>query len=89
MIQTVTPSPTSGFRPRTWPGADGRVRANVYRCSTRVSLLHARPYTRPVDVDNTAVVIEHNLDVIKTADWLTDLSPEGGEAGGEIVGVAG
>ena len=33
------------------------------------------------------VVIEHNLDVIKTADWLIDLGPEGGEAGGEIIGV--
>ena len=34
---------------------------------------------------NTVVVIEHNLDVIKTADWVIDLGPEGGDAGGEIV----
>ena len=34
---------------------------------------------------NTLVVIEHNLDVIKTADWIIDLGPEGGEAGGEVV----
>jgi excinuclease ABC subunit A len=34
---------------------------------------------------NTLLVIEHNLDVIKTADWLIDLGPEGGEAGGHIV----
>jgi excinuclease ABC subunit A len=34
---------------------------------------------------NTLVVIEHNLDVIKTADWIIDLGPEGGEAGGKIV----
>jgi excinuclease ABC subunit A len=34
---------------------------------------------------NTLVVIEHNLDVIKTADWIIDLGPEGGDAGGKIV----
>ena len=38
-----------------------------------------------VDKGNTVVVIEHNLDVIKTADWIIDLGPEGGDAGGEIV----
>ncbi|MET0557958.1 MAG: excinuclease ABC subunit UvrA [Solirubrobacterales bacterium] len=40
---------------------------------------------RLVDAGNTVVVIEHNLDVIKTADWLVDLGPEGGDGGGEIV----
>ncbi|MEA2906783.1 MAG: excinuclease subunit, partial [Alphaproteobacteria bacterium] len=38
-----------------------------------------------VESGNTMVVIEHNLEVIKTADWLIDLGPEGGDAGGEIV----
>ncbi|MGZ5232506.1 MAG: excinuclease ABC subunit UvrA, partial [Burkholderiales bacterium] len=37
------------------------------------------------DHGNTVVVIEHNLDVIKTADWLIDLGPEGGAGGGRIV----
>jgi excinuclease ABC subunit A len=37
------------------------------------------------DAGNTVVVIEHNLDVIKTADYVIDLGPEGGDAGGEIV----
>jgi excinuclease ABC subunit A len=40
---------------------------------------------RLVDAGNTVLVIEHNLDVIKQADWLVDLGPEGGEAGGEII----
>jgi len=39
------------------------------------------------DHGNTMVVIEHNLDVIKTADWIIDLGPEGGDGGGEIVAV--
>src|SRR3984893_4237578 len=38
------------------------------------------------DEGNTIVVIEHNLDVIKTADWVVDLGPEGGSSGGEIIG---
>jgi excinuclease ABC subunit A len=40
---------------------------------------------RLVDKGNTVVVVEHNLDVIKTADWVIDLGPGGGEFGGEII----
>ena len=38
-----------------------------------------------MDTGNTIVIIEHNLDVIKTADWVIDLGPEGGDRGGEII----
>jgi excinuclease ABC subunit A len=37
------------------------------------------------DAGNTLIIIEHNLEVIKTADWILDLGPEGGSAGGQIV----
>jgi excinuclease ABC subunit A len=44
-----------------------------------------RVLDRLVEGGNTVVVIEHNLDVIKTADWVIDMGPEGGDAGGRVV----
>jgi excinuclease ABC subunit A len=40
---------------------------------------------RLVESGNTVLVIEHNLDVIKTADWIIDMGPEGGDGGGRII----
>lgn len=40
---------------------------------------------RLVDLGNTVIIIEHNLDVIASADWIVDLGPEGGEEGGRII----
>jgi len=40
---------------------------------------------RLVDTGNSVLIIEHNLDIIKVADWLIDLGPEGGDRGGELV----
>jgi excinuclease ABC subunit A len=46
-----------------------------------------RVLNRLIDQGNTAVIIEHNLDVIKTADWVIDIGPEGGDGGGKVVAI--
>jgi excinuclease ABC subunit A len=62
------------------PAGSGRRRFEDAR--KLLEVLHAL-----VEQGNTVVVIEHNLEVIKTADWIIDLGPEGGDKGGEIVAV--
>ena len=47
------------------------------------TLMHA--FNRLIEAGHTVVIIEHNLDVIKCADWIIDIGPEGGDAGGQIV----
>jgi excinuclease ABC subunit A len=44
-------------------------------------------FRKLLEAGHTLAVIEHNLDVIKTADWIVDLGPEGGEEGGEVIAM--
>ncbi len=44
-------------------------------------------FRRLIEAGHSLLVIEHNLDVVRAADWIIDLGPEGGEAGGRIVGA--
>ena len=77
----------------SWPS--GRPGHTIYLLDEPTTGLHFEDIrrllgvlTRLVDQGNTVLVIEHNLDVIKTADWIIDLGPEGGTGGGTIVATA-
>ena len=79
------------LRRRAW-GGEGAERRSLYVLDEPTIGLHmadveklVRVLHRLVDAGNTVVIIEHNLDVIAEADWVIDLGPGGGEAGGRIV----
>jgi len=89
-------SPVTGESQRSERGGRARVRGQsnhtLYVLDEPTVGLHMadvekliRVLHRLVDAGNTVVVIEHNLDVIADADWVIDLGPEGGDAGGRIV----
>jgi excinuclease ABC subunit A len=84
-------SPKKGARAA---GKDGTGRGSLFLFDEPTTGLHfddvaklLRAFRRLIDAGHSLLVIEHNLDVIRAADWVIDLGPEGGTAGGQIVGA--
>ena len=73
------------FAPRHGPHACTSSTSRPPACTSPTSNALLQVLQRLVDTGNTVVVIEHNLDVIKSADWVIDLGPEGGDRGGQII----
>ncbi len=78
----------------TQPQASRPLRGSLFLFDEPTTGLHfddvaklLRAFRRLIDAGNSLLVIEHNLDVVRAADWIIDLGPEGGDAGGAVVGV--
>jgi len=90
----LEPARREAARPKRGPGAKGEAPAHrvLYLFDEPTTGLHfddvsklLAAFRRLVEAGGSVLVIEHNLDVVKTADWVIDLGPEGGDGGGRIV----
>ena len=63
----------------------GKVKQIVQQTSINMRMDGLLVLNRPVNTGSTVLVIEHNLDVIETGDWIIDMGPEGGDGGGLVV----